>query len=55
MPSFGSNSPSLKKMEYNTRGTKGGATFNFGNIAGDPFSLATIGIGFVSLCAENDL
>ncbi|EMC93783.1 hypothetical protein BAUCODRAFT_124540 [Baudoinia panamericana UAMH 10762] len=48
MPSFGSNrSPSLKKMEYsnNNHGRFGGAgKFSMGNIFGDPFSLATIGI-----------
>ncbi|KAF2159394.1 hypothetical protein M409DRAFT_71061 [Zasmidium cellare ATCC 36951] len=46
MPSFGSNtnSPSLQKMEMGGRYT-GGKKFAFGNIAGDPFWLGTIGIG----------
>lgn len=50
MPSYESNgSPSLAKMEYNNGGRYGGAKkFNFGNIVGDPFSLATIGIAIVS-------
>jgi hypothetical protein len=52
MPSFGSkSSPSLRKMELNGGGrfnNGGGKKFNIGNIAGDPFSLATLGISIVS-------
>ncbi|KXS98797.1 hypothetical protein AC578_2061 [Pseudocercospora eumusae] len=46
MPTFGSNtnSPSLQKMEM-SNGRYGGKKFAFGNIAGDPFWLGTIGIG----------
>ena len=48
MPLFGrSESPQLKKMELNS-GRGSGGKFNIGNIAGDPFSLATIGIAIVS-------
>lgn len=49
MPSFGStaNSPSLQKMEMGGRYSPG-KKFAFGNIAGDPFWLGTIGIGIVS-------
>lgn len=55
MPGFGGDSPSLRKMELNNGngnngrfGGGGGRKFNFSNIAGDPFSLATIGIAIVS-------
>ena len=51
MPGFGDDSPSLLKMELNNNGRFGGGgkkSFNFANIAGDPFSLATIGIAIVS-------
>jgi len=50
MPSYGSQrSPSLKKMEYNNNARySGGRKFNMGNIIGDPFALATIGIATVS-------
>ncbi len=54
MPGFdGPDSPSLHKMEMNN-GRYGGERkgFNFSNIAGDPFSLATIGIALVG---ENSL
>lgn len=54
MPGFGGDSPSLRKMELNN-GKYGGASgkkFNFANIAGDPFSLATIGIAVVSAGVE---
>ena len=49
MPGFGDDSPSFAKMDLNN-GRFGGAkkSFNFANIAGDPFSLATIGISIVS-------
>ena len=49
MPGFGDDSPSFAKMDLNN-GRFGGAkkSFNFANIAGDPFSLATIGIAIVS-------
>lgn len=48
MPSYsGNNSPSLQKMDYSA-GRHGGKRFDFGNIVGDPFSLATIGIAIVS-------
>lgn len=53
MPNFGSsanNSPSLQKMEMSNNGRySGGKKFNFGNIAGDPFWLGSIGIGIVSI------
>lgn len=51
MPSFGStqHSPSLQKMEMGGRYTGTNKKFAFGNIAGDPFWLGTIGIGIVSL------
>lgn len=49
MPSFGSNnSPSLQKMEMNNARYSSGKRFSFGNIAGDPFWLGTIGIAIVS-------
>lgn len=50
MPGFGDDSPSLMKMETNNGrfGSGGKKSFNFANIAGDPFSLATIGIAIVS-------
>lgn len=56
MPSYGSNrSPSLRKMDYNNNnngrysgGGGSGKKWNFGNIFGDPFALATIGIAIVS-------
>ena len=50
MPSYGSQrSPSLKKMDYNNGARYGNAKrFNMGNIVGDPFALATIGIAIVS-------
>lgn len=50
MPGFGSSdSPSLRKMELNKGGYGGGGGrgFSFANIAGDPFSLATLGIAVV--------
>lgn len=57
MPSFGSTntgSPELSKMEinharYGANTNNGGKRFNFGNIAGDPFWLGTIGIAIVSV------
>lgn len=43
------DSPSLNKMEMNNGGRFGaGKKFAIGNIVGDPFSLATIGIAVVS-------
>lgn len=55
MPSYGSQrSPSLKKMDYNNNNGKygGGSRFSMGNIVGDPFSLATVGIAIVSEAEE---
>ena len=51
MPSYDSvNSPSLRKMEANRRDTYSSRKrFDMGNIAGDPFALATISIGIVCL------
>jgi len=52
MPGYGSQrSPSLKKMEYNNNNNgryASGKKFKMGNIVGDPFALATIGIAIVS-------
>lgn len=50
MPSFGSTqSPSLQKMDMSKgRNYGSGKSFSFGNIAGDPFWLGSIGIGIVS-------
>ena len=51
MPGLGSReSPSLRKMELNNGDFNNGrrGKFDLGNIAGDPFSLATIGIAIVS-------
>jgi SHO1 osmosensor len=50
MPFKGYDSPSLQKMDMNN-GRFGGEKkgFNFANIAGDPFSLATIGIALVGI------
>lgn len=50
MPRFGGNeSPSLRKMELvSGRETSRKGKFSMGNIIGDPFSLATIGIAIVS-------
>lgn len=45
------DSPTLNKMEANNRGRFGGGKkFAIGNIVGDPFSLATLGIAIVSSC-----
>lgn len=53
MPSVGSihNSPDLQKMDMSGN-RYGGKKFSFGNIAGDPFWLGTIGIGIVSRTGE---
>lgn len=49
MVSFGSaQSPSLQKMDMAHARYGGGKSFSFGNIAGDPFWLGSIGIGIVS-------
>lgn len=49
MPSYGSlGSPSLRKME-NGYGHSGRSSFSAGRIIGDPFALATISIGIVSI------
>lgn len=47
------DSPTLNKMEANNGGRFGRGTrkFSIGNIIGDPFSLATIGIAVVSTAA----
>lgn len=53
MPSFrSSGSNSIRKMDH--YGGSGRARFSMGNIIGDPFSLATIGIAIVSIsrCAR---
>ena len=43
------DSPTLNKMEMNNGGRfSAGKKFAIGNIIGDPFSLATIGIAIVS-------
>lgn len=50
MPSYGDHSPSLRKMDYNTNNNArfgGGSKFDFGNIIGDAFSLATVSIAIV--------
>jgi len=45
------DTPTLNRMEANNTGRFGGSgkKFNMGNIIGDPFSLATIGIAIVSI------
>ena len=50
MPRFGSNdSGSLRKMELVSGREKGRrGKFSMGNVFGDPFSLATLGIAAVS-------
>ena len=54
MPAYGSlSSPSLRKME-NGYGQRQRASFSFGRIIGDPFALATISIGFVSISRDRE-
>jgi SHO1 osmosensor len=50
MQAYGSaGSPSLRKMESGYGHNQRGASFSVGRIIGDPFALATISIGIVSL------
>jgi hypothetical protein len=49
MPAYGSlGSPSLRKMENGGYGQRASG-FSLGRIIGDPFALATISIGIVSI------
>lgn len=53
MPNYGSlHSPSLKKYNNMAEYRRSGR-FDFGNIIGDPFALATISIGLVCLFSRH--
>jgi SHO1 osmosensor len=55
MPNYGElSSPSLRKMENGNGYGQRRSSFSVGRIIGDPFALATISIGIVSIRVPRD-